>query len=50
YEALQRDDARSVSEIALALGFSNVGRFCQYFQNAYGMSPAQLRRRFSVPL
>ncbi|MFV3331104.1 AraC family transcriptional regulator [Pseudomonas sp. NY15437] len=50
YEALQRDDARSVSEISLALGFSNVGRFCQYFQNAYGMSPAQLRRRFSVPL
>lgn len=50
YEALQRDDARSVSEISLALGFSNVGRFCQYFQNAYGMSPAELRRRFSVPL
>lgn len=50
YEALQRDDARSVSEISLALGFSNVGRFCQYFQNAYGLSPAELRRRFSVPL
>ncbi len=49
YEALQRDDARSVSEISLALGFSNVGRFCQYFQNAYGMSPAELRRRFSAP-
>lgn len=50
YEALQRDEARSVSEISLSLGFSNVGRFCQYFQNAYGMSPAELRRRFFVPL
>ncbi|MBB4866280.1 AraC-like DNA-binding protein [Pseudomonas nitritireducens] len=44
YEALQQDSAQSVSEISLALGFSNVGRFCQYFQSAYGMSPADLRK------
>lgn len=45
YETLLRDASQSVSEIALRLGFSNVGRFCQYFQNAYGMSPADLRQR-----
>jgi len=44
YEALRQDASRSVSEISLALGFSNVGRFCQYFQNAYGVSPAELRK------
>jgi len=44
YDALRQDASRSVSEISLALGFSNVGRFCQYFQSAYGISPAELRR------
>jgi AraC-like DNA-binding protein len=29
--------------VALRLGFSNVGRFCQYFQSAYGISPADLK-------
>ncbi|MDG9884876.1 AraC family transcriptional regulator [Pseudomonas sp. GD04058] len=43
HDALTQDPSRSVSEISLALGFSNVGRFCQYFQNAYGISPADLR-------
>ncbi|NMZ57130.1 AraC family transcriptional regulator [Pseudomonas nitroreducens] len=49
YDALQQDGSQSVSEISLALGFSNVGRFCQYFQSAYGMSPADLRRNLSTP-
>ncbi|WP_440466318.1 AraC family transcriptional regulator [Pseudomonas sp. YH-1] len=49
YDALQQDSAQSVSEISLALGFSNVGRFCQYFQSAYGMSPADLRKSLPVP-
>lgn len=49
YDALQQDGAQSVSEISLALGFSNVGRFCQYFQSAYGMSPADLRRNLPTP-
>lgn len=44
YDALRQDASRSVSEISLALGFSNVGRFCQYFQGAYGISPAELRK------
>lgn len=48
YDALQQEGSPSVSEISLALGFSNVGRFCQYFQNAYGMSPADLRRSRST--
>ncbi|MCP1625244.1 AraC family transcriptional regulator [Pseudomonas nitroreducens] len=48
YHALQQDSAQSVSEISLALGFSNVGRFCQYFQSAYGMSPADLRKGLPV--
>lgn len=42
---LLQDSPQSVSEVSLALGFSNVGRFCQYFQNAYGLSPAQLRKQ-----
>ncbi|QEY71317.1 AraC family transcriptional regulator [Pseudomonas denitrificans (nom. rej.)] len=50
YDALQQDSAQSVSELSLALGFSNVGRFCQYFQSAYGMSPADLRRNLALPV
>ncbi|WP_426201274.1 AraC family transcriptional regulator [Pseudomonas sp. TWP3-1] len=34
----------TVSDVALQFGFSNVGRFCQYFQSAYGVSPAQVRK------
>ncbi|MBK5529213.1 AraC family transcriptional regulator [Pseudomonas sp. TH08] len=45
YEALAQRHANSVTEVALRFGFSNVGRFCQYFQNAYGVSPADLRSR-----
>lgn len=41
YEALGQRDSPSVTDVALRLGFSNVGRFCQYFQSAYGISPAQ---------
>ncbi|MGE8190319.1 helix-turn-helix transcriptional regulator [Pseudomonas sp. NPDC086278] len=43
HEVLARDDSTSVTEVALRLGFSNVGRFCQYFQSAYGVSPADLK-------
>ena len=45
YEALVRGHAGSVTEVALSFGFSNVGRFCQYFQSAYGVSPAELKAR-----
>ncbi|MFJ2319578.1 helix-turn-helix domain-containing protein [Pseudomonas sp. NPDC087817] len=45
YEALAQRHANSVTEVALRFGFSNVGRFCQYFQNAYGVSPADLKSR-----
>uniref|UniRef100_UPI002117F01D helix-turn-helix transcriptional regulator n=1 Tax=Pseudomonas putida TaxID=303 RepID=UPI002117F01D len=45
YEALARGEFGSVSEVALRHGFSNAGRFSQYFQQAYGVSPAQVRRR-----
>ncbi len=45
YEVLKRGDVGSVTEVALRFGFSNVGRFCQYFQGAYGVSPADLRGR-----
>lgn len=43
YQALCEDAGQSVTELSLRLGFSNVGRFCQYFQEAYGVSPAQVR-------
>jgi AraC-like DNA-binding protein len=44
HQVLLEDSAQSVTEVALRLGFSNVGRFCQYFQNAYGVSPADLKK------
>ncbi|MBP5060167.1 helix-turn-helix transcriptional regulator [Pseudomonas chlororaphis] len=44
YAALARDTSPSVTEVALHYGFSNVGRFCQYFQSAYGVSPADIRK------
>jgi len=43
FEVLGQRHSASVTEVALRFGFSNVGRFCQYFQQAYGVSPAQLR-------
>jgi AraC-like DNA-binding protein len=45
YEVLKRGGVGSVTEVALRFGFSNVGRFCQYFQGAFGVSPADLRGR-----
>jgi AraC-like DNA-binding protein len=44
YAALTRSDSPCVTDVALQHGFSNVGRFCQYFQNAYGVSPADARK------
>ena len=44
YEALARGESGSVSEVALRHGFSNAGRFSHYFQQAYGVSPAQVLR------
>nr|WP_256678281.1 AraC family transcriptional regulator [Pseudomonas sp. PB101] len=41
---LAQGGASSISEVALRYGFSHVGRFSQYFQNAYGLSPAQVKR------
>ncbi|MHC8320892.1 AraC family transcriptional regulator [Pseudomonas sp. GB2N2] len=43
YDALGQRDSPSVTDVALRLGFSNLGRFCQYFQSAYGISPADLK-------
>lgn len=45
YEVLKRRGSGSVTEVALRFGFSNVGRFCRYFQGAYGMSPAEITAR-----
>jgi AraC-like DNA-binding protein len=45
YEVLKQRGSGSVTEVALRFGFSNVGRFCRYFQGAYGVSPADLRGR-----
>lgn len=43
-ELLQQEPSRSVAEVALGLGFSNPGRFSQYFQSAYGVRPQDVRR------
>lgn len=45
YDVLVQGYSASVTDVALQHGFSNVGRFCQYFQSAYGVSPAQVRKR-----
>jgi len=44
YETLRQGTPASVTEVALRLGFSNVGRFSQYFLSAYGVSPADVRK------
>ncbi|MVW86658.1 AraC family transcriptional regulator [Pseudomonas sp. PB101] len=44
YAALSQGLSPSVTDVALQHGFSNVGRFCQYFQSAYGISPADVRK------
>ncbi|NIE73178.1 AraC family transcriptional regulator [Pantoea sp. Ap-967] len=44
-QVLERGEGGSVAEVALQHGFSNAGRFSQYFQQAFGVSPALVRRR-----
>lgn len=44
-EVLAQGEGSSVAEVALQHGFSNAGRFAQYFQQAFGVSPAEIRRR-----
>nr|WP_053157177.1 AraC family transcriptional regulator [Pseudomonas sp. P1.8] len=48
YGVLTQNVAASVTEVALQFGFSNVGRFTQYFQRAYGVSPAHVRKGLRV--
>ncbi len=43
HSAIIQDPTRSIAEIALGLGFTNVGRFSQYFQNAFGQSPLDVK-------
>ena len=43
-QVLARGEGGSVAEVALRHGFSNAGRFAQYFQRAFGVSPAEVRR------
>ncbi|WEK29213.1 MAG: AraC family transcriptional regulator [Candidatus Pseudomonas phytovorans] len=43
-QVLAHGDGGSVAEVALRHGFSNAGRFAQYFQQAFGVSPAEVRR------
>jgi len=48
YGVLTQGVAPSVTEVALQFGFSNVGRFSQYFQSAYGVSPVEVRKGVRV--
>lgn len=43
-QMLARAQGRSVAEVALHHGFSHAGRFTQYFQQAFGVSPTEVRR------
>ena len=49
YWALQQQPSLAIGKLALRLGFSNVGRFSQYFQRAYGMRPQELRKGPGLP-
>jgi AraC-like DNA-binding protein len=44
YQALRQGAGTSVSEVAHRFGFSNPGRFSQYFQKAYGVRPQDVRK------
>ncbi|MGH8383496.1 helix-turn-helix domain-containing protein [Pseudomonas sp.] len=48
YDALSHGVSPSVTEVALRYGFSNVGRFSHYFQSAYGVSPADVRKGLRI--
>ncbi|MGC1333576.1 AraC family transcriptional regulator [Pseudomonas sp.] len=43
YQALRASGCGSVTQVAQELGFTNLGRFCQYFQRAYGVTPQALK-------
>lgn len=43
-QVLARGEVGSVAEVALQHGFTNAGRFAQYFQQAFGVTPADVRR------
>ncbi|WP_339487519.1 AraC family transcriptional regulator [Pseudomonas sp. EL_65y_Pfl2_R95] len=42
--ALRQDPSYSISEVALRLGFTNVGRFSHYFKSAFGVSPLEVKK------
>jgi AraC-like DNA-binding protein len=44
YKVFGQAPERSVTQVAQGLGFSNTGRFCQYFHSAYGVSPQDVRK------
>ena len=44
-QELLRDKSRSITEIALETGFSNVSGLCELFRRTYGMSMGEWRRR-----
>lgn len=49
YQALRQGTEASVSEVAHRFGFSNPGRFSQYFQNAYGVRPQDVHKGLGRP-
>ncbi|WP_349974489.1 helix-turn-helix transcriptional regulator [Pseudomonas sp. WHRI 8519] len=44
-QVLASEQGTSVEQVALRFGFTNAGRFAQYFKAAFGLPPAQVRRR-----
>ncbi|WP_167070061.1 helix-turn-helix transcriptional regulator [Pantoea sp. Ap-967] len=47
HQLLSSGTVSSVNDVALMLGFGSSGRFCQYFRQAYGVTPAELQKRFN---
>ena len=46
-EELLREGEYNISEIAYRVGFNNPRYFSKYFQEAYGMTPSQYKKKLS---
>jgi transcriptional regulator GlxA family with amidase domain len=44
HRAIVGDDGRTIGEIAFALGFNHLGRFCRDYVDLFGVTPSGTRR------
>lgn len=46
-ESLRQESGRTITEVALAWGFNDAGRFAKAFRRRFGISPSQARHAFA---